>query len=97
MAQENLKPLKTLVFSMGFLLIGGTVLLGVMTWKKLAARNAACVGGEIDLKGHGSIVSSQMDGRTIRLTLKKGAGKSEMVQVDSCTAKVISSVVIEAD
>ena len=32
--KENLNPLKTLVFSMGLLLIGGTVLLGRWCGKK---------------------------------------------------------------
>ena len=103
MAQENLKPLKILVFSMGLLLLGGTVLLMGLVWKKVAAGeagaalSAGCPGGNVDLKGRGSIVDSTMEGRSMRVLLEKGDNHRELVTIDMCSGKVVSALAIESD
>jgi hypothetical protein len=102
-AKENLNPLKTLVFSMGLLLIGGTVLLGTLVWKKIAAETsglhatADCPGGNVDLKGRGTMVDSVVDGHTMRVTLEKNNGKNEMVMIDICSGKIIGSLTLDTD
>jgi len=103
MAQQNANPLKTLVISMGVLLIGGTVLLFALVVKKVSAEAAKaraaqeCAGGKVDLSGHGKIISSAMDGHIMRITLRKPPGHNETVSVDICTGKVIGTLVVETD
>jgi hypothetical protein len=102
-AKENLRPLKTLVFSMGALLLGGTVLLIGVAWQKAATHGKArvCEGGKIDLKGLGSVIDYKMDDQILRITLerqdKAGHTFNDIVTVDSCSGKTLSTLTIETD
>jgi hypothetical protein len=102
-SKENLTALKTLVISMGFLLVGGTVLLAGIVWNKVsneAARAAAgpsCAGGTIDLKGQGALVETMVDGQTLRAKTKKNNGKTTISLIDICKGTVISSITLETD
>ncbi len=86
-----------LVISMGVLLIAGTMAVGVLAWKKgfSAAPVSNCIGGTVDLKGRGTIISSQIEGNKLRLTLKKEAFKTEIVTLDLCTGKTLGTLTLE--
>ena len=99
--QENLKPLKMLVFSMGVLLLGGVVLLGALVIKKVNQEAflhspGGCPGGKIDLKGHGAITSSTIEGHTMHLTLDS-KGQSETLLIDICSGKILTTLTIDRD
>lgn len=102
-SKENSNPLKILVISMGFLLIGGTVLLMAVVWKKVSQEeaktqeSAKCEGGKLDLMGRGKIVNQLIDKDIIRITLKKSSGQQETVSAQLCTGKILGSLVIESD
>jgi hypothetical protein len=101
--QENLKPLKMLVFSMGLIMIGGTVMLVAMVWKKVNAdangtsAAYACAGGEADLAGRGQVLELSRDGKVMYVTLQKDAQHVEVATVDLCSAKVKSSLMLVVD
>jgi hypothetical protein len=102
-AKENVNPLKTLVISMGFLLIGGFIFLAAVVWQKVsteamnAKTQAECPGGQVDLKGHGTVVSTEMEKRTMRLTLKNPSGRLEVVTLNMCTGAIESTLSIVVD
>lgn len=102
-AKENVNPLKTLVISMGLLLIGGTMFLAAVVWKKVsndavhARMQAECPGAQVDLKGRGAVVATEMDKKTLRLTLKSGPGKLEVVSVNLCTGKIEGTLGLAVD
>ena len=58
---------------------------------------AECAGGEVDLKGHGLIVDSVLDGHSMRITMEKPDGRNELSMVDICTGKVTGTLVIDSD
>lgn len=104
--KENLNPLKMLLFSMGLMLIGGTVLLAVLIWEKAGEpaeahtsthEAADCAGGHVDLKGRGVIVDSTMEGQIMRVTLEKHEGKMETLMIDMCSGKIVGSLTIDSD
>ncbi len=102
-AKENLKALKTLVISMGFLLVGGTILLGGIVWKKVAAESsesahaAECTGGNVDLRGHGMVIETTVDGQTMRITTEEKDGKTDTYLVDMCHGNVITHLSLQTD
>lgn len=102
-SKENLRPLKTLVISMGFLLIGGTVFLAAVVWKKVtsdishAAKVPACPGGTLDLKGQGVVTDSRIEGRTMHLLTESKSRILSATLVDMCSGSIISKVTIETD
>lgn len=85
-----------LVISLGVLLIGGTFLLGVLMWKK-GFEGAHCAGMPVNLKGHGPVISSQIQGKKLYLTLKRNGGGAELVTVDICSGAVLSNLAIDTD
>ncbi len=83
---------------MGILLLGGTLLLAAIVWKKVSTPTAeTCPGGHIDLKGRGMITESTLDGEILRLTLGKQNGRSEFVLVDVCAGKILGGLTIDSD
>ena len=103
-SKENLTALKTLVISMGFLLVGGTVLLAGIVWKKVSAESAEvaaggpkCPGGTIDLKGKGMVIETTVEGQVMRVTTEKKEGITETYLIDMCQGKVITHVALETD
>jgi hypothetical protein len=102
-SKENLRPLKILVFSMGLLLIGGTVLLFGIILKKMSQEKnmppvvQECKGGALDLKGRGLVMESKLENNVLRLTLEKGPGHTEMLTVDACSGEITSTLVIDSD
>ncbi len=101
MNRENLTTVRTLVFSAVILLIGGTLFLMGLTWKRVTndsdpRLSGNCPGGVIDLKGHGMIVDTTVDGQIMRLSLEKREGKSETVLIDMCSGRVVTNLLIEA-
>lgn len=99
MIEQNPRPLKTLVFSLGLIAIGGMLVLGGMLWKKATdtTRMNDCAGGHVDLKGHGIVIESHNDDQLLRLTLESKAGHSEILTIDTCTAKVIGTLSLDTD
>jgi hypothetical protein len=103
-SQHHLTALKLLVILLGIVLVGGTVLLGSAVWKKISLmRNAdmlsaeECPGGEIDLKGRGIIIESHTEDQLLRLTLERKPGQNEILTVDTCTGKIIGSLLLQTD
>jgi len=101
--QENHRPLKMLVFSMGLVMIGGTVLLAAMVWKKVNAETSgvvpayACAGGEADLAGRGQVIGMERDGKSLYVTFQKDARVLEVATLDLCSGKVKTSVTLQVD
>ena len=87
---------------MGIVLMGGTVVLAGLVWKKVSADTSGapaahgCAGGAADLKGRGSVIASQIDGSKLRVTLQQ-AGGLEVVTLDMCSGKEASAVRVQAD
>ena len=102
-SKERANPVKMLVISMGFVLMGGTVMLMGVVWKKVGAETAKmkiaaeCAGGKVDLKGHGQVVNTLIDKNIMRVTLKKGAGSLETVSIDLCAGKLMGALELETD
>jgi hypothetical protein len=99
---ENIRPLKLLVFSMGLIMIGGTVLLAALVWKKVNAEAAgtgayACQGGEIDMAGRGQVLDLERDGKQLYVTFQKDAKTLEVATLDLCSGKVKSAVTMLID
>jgi len=99
---ESIRPLKMLVISMGLIMIGGTVMLAGLVWKKVNAQTNgtgayACAGGEADLKGRGQVLSLERDGKILYVTLQKNDQTLEVAGVDVCSGKVKSSVLMAID
>lgn len=87
---------------MGIVLMGGTVVLAGLVWKKVssessgAAVHSGCAGGTVNVKDRGTIIGSQVEGNKLRLTLQDGSGL-EVVTVDMCSGKESSAVRVQAD
>ncbi len=100
MSQRSASPLKFLVISMGLVLIGGFIFVASVVWKKVAtdsSRMSECPGGNVDLKGHGIIIESKLEDQILRLTMEKHAGKNEILTIDACNGKVLSTLGFETD
>lgn len=99
MAQENLTALKTLVFSMGLLLMACAAFTVGAIWSHAPKTESAfnCPGGHVSLKGRGIMIDSAVDGHVMRVTLQKGEDKNETVLLDLCTGKEIGSLSVETD
>lgn len=100
--RENLTTIRTLVFSAVILLIGGTLFLMGLTWKRVTTDvdprlSGNCLGGVVDLKGRGMVVDTTVDGQIMRVSLEKREGKNETVLIDMCSGRVINNLTIEAD
>jgi hypothetical protein len=108
MSEQNLKALKTLVISMGVVLVIGFLVVGASIWMKMKGRApgaiaaasrempANCPGGTIDLKGRGRIVDTSIEGQIMRFAIARG-DDLEMIHVDLCTAKEINTIKIITD
>lgn len=103
MAKENLTALKTLVISMGFLLVGGTVLLAAIVWKKVTAETspvaqvAECSPAPVDLTGHGTLVETMMEGRALRAVLQKKSGETEVYTINLCSGAITGKFTLKTD
>lgn len=92
-----------LVFSMGLLMIGGTLLLAGAVWKKVshegraAAASSACAGGAVDLRGRGQVMRAEREGGLLYLTLQKSGQALEVATVNLCTGEVKSAVPVTVD
>ncbi|NBO18914.1 MAG: hypothetical protein EBV03_06760 [Proteobacteria bacterium] len=88
---------------MGIVLMGGTVVLAGLVWKKVsadtsgtAAVHSGCAGGDANLKGRGQVVATQIDGSKLRLTLVQ-ASSMELVTLDVCSGKEMGAVKVQVD
>lgn len=109
MAEQNLTGLKTLVISMGILLVIGFLAVMAGAWMKLKAGTAPegktlsanipanCPGGEVNLQGRGQVVDMAVEGSTLRVALNTPEGQLEMVHFDVCSGKEIGALKITAD
>ncbi|MDX2074048.1 MAG: hypothetical protein SFX19_06765 [Alphaproteobacteria bacterium] len=108
MSDKNLNALKTLVISMGIVLVLGFLVVGAAVWMKIkgppssvaasgSALPAQCPGGAVNLKGRGQIVDTAIEGSTLRLAFAKAPGELEMVHIDLCSGKEISALKIATD
>ncbi len=88
---------------MGFVLVGGTIMLMGVVWKKVSAETtkmrlgAECAGGKVDLKGRGHVSNTLIEKNIMRVTLVKGTGGMEVVSMDVCTGHVMGSLELETD
>ena len=98
-SQENLKPLKTLVISMGVLLMAATVMMMTVVWNKASQEDVkqTCQGGILDLTGRGKITNKLINNDIVRITLQKQVGREEIVSADLCSGKILGRLSIEAD
>lgn len=108
MTERNLTALKTLVISMGVVLVVGFLVVGIAIGVNMKADGllpmahkgalpAQCPGGAVDLKGRGQIVDTAVEGSTIRFAIAKPSGELEMIHIDICTGKELSSLRITTD
>lgn len=102
--EHHLKALKLLVVSLGLILIGGSVILGTVMWKKVKVmRNtdmlssSECAGGELDLRGRGMIIESRTEDQLLRLTLETRPGQDEILTIDTCTGKIVGTLKVQTD
>ena len=99
---ENIRPLKMLVISMGLVMIGGTVLLAGMVWKKVDAQTKgigayACDGGTADLKGSGKVLRLEQDGKHLLVTMTQNAETVTVATVDTCSGKVKNTLILKVE
>lgn len=107
MSEQNLNALKTLVISMGIVLIVGFLFVGAAVWMKMKAPPAGaasvgdlpanCPGGTLDLKGRGQVVDTSVEGRLLRMAVARSDGGLEMIHIDICTGKELSTLNIMTD
>ncbi|NBX02829.1 MAG: hypothetical protein EBR02_01935 [Alphaproteobacteria bacterium] len=99
--KQSLSPLKTLVFSMGIVLIAGAVFISGGILKNFSASPAAlsadCKGGQLDLTGRGMVVESRTEDQIMRLSLEKKPGSMEILTVDVCSGKILGSLQLNTD
>ena len=94
--EKNLKALKTLVISMGVLLVVGFFIACAGAWMKFRAPAAACASHGVDLSGKGRLVFSALDGDTLRLLFARDKTR-EVVLLEVCSGKVLNSLTIRVD
>lgn len=105
MSDKNLNALKTLVISMGVVLILGFVTVAAAVWMKMNSGTgmqqggipANCKGGDLDLKGRGHIIDTAVEGTVLRVALDNGKGQIEVVHVDICSGRELTSLKIQTD
>ena len=98
-SKENLRPLKILVFSMGLLLVGGTILLFALVIKKVnqEGKPQACEKKTLELAGRGQLVETQLEGGKLRVMLVAAPGEYEIITLDACRGQELGSLRIKAD
>lgn len=109
MSDKNPNAFKTLVISMGIMLVVGALVVAAAIGLKMqtatpsavvAAKSALpspCPGGAVDLKGRGHIVDTSIEGSTLRLAFAREGGQLEMVHIDICSGKELSALKITTD
>lgn len=100
--EKSLTALKTLVVSMGIVLVVGFLVVMAAAWMKMKATSAQtvasnCKGGDVDLKGRGTVIDTNYNGNILRIVLAKPDGEVEVAQIDLCTGKQVGSVKIATD
>ncbi len=98
--KQSLTPLKTLVFSMGIVLIAGSVFISGTVWKSFsgnAALSGDCKGGQLDLSGRGVVMESRTEDQIMRLSLEKKPGHMEIITVDVCSGNILGSLQLTTD
>lgn len=99
--EPNLKGLKTLVVSMGILLVVGFLITIAGAWMKFKAASAsisnACKDVTVDLKNRGKLVDKTLSGERLILTFKSPEGGLEIIHVDTCSGKQLNSLKILTD
>lgn len=95
---KSLTALKTLVISMGIVLVLGFLMVGASVWMKMKSGiPASCALEPVNLKGRGHVVGTGIDGKNLRIILSHPDGALEVVQVDSCSGKELSTLKILTD
>lgn len=88
---------------MGLVLMGGTVVLVGLVWKKIAQEGAKpgltsqCAAVAVDLSGRGALLRHEQDGSKIRLVLHGHNHEMSFITLDSCTGQKLNDVTITAD
>lgn len=94
--ESSLKSLKTLVISMGILLVLGFLITLAGAWMKFQGKKStdskACSGSVVELKGKGKLLHSETQDGKITLTFSQKTGEREFITLDSCTGKQLSRV-----
>jgi len=108
MSEQNLNALKTLVISMGVVLVLGFVVVGAAAWMKMKGAPAIsatskvglpadCPGGDLNLAGRGKIIDTSVDGQLMRVALAGRDGSIQVVHIDVCSGKELSALRITTD
>lgn len=92
--EQNLFPLKTLVLSLGALLIGGTVVLVAGLYGK---GQGGCASGTVDLRGRGALNGINTQGERVYVSIPKEPGRLDIVTIDPCTGKEQATLTLMAD
>jgi len=105
--QDNLRALKTVVISLGVLLLLGSALLIGLVVHKLGSRGAGtqlavedCEANEIDLRGRGELMDTTLEGGTVRMMFADDdddADRTTVVTLDSCSGEVLSDLTVLSD
>lgn len=108
MAEQNLKALKTLVISMGVILVVGFFIVMAAAWAKMKAATvpsgaktevgvpADCKGGEIDVSGRGRLSDTSVQGSQLRMVFNR-AGEFEIMHVDLCSGQQVGSLKVRTE
>jgi hypothetical protein len=110
--KDNLLPLKILVGVLGVMLLVGVAVLialavhrpagpgGAIAAEAAPATASECDGKNVDLRGHGAIINSAIDGKVLRVMFADDdddTERTEVVTVDTCTGKVLADVKVMSD
>jgi hypothetical protein len=88
-----MQALRVLVVVMGVMIVGGTITLGVLVWRKLGSVGAPVVAASVLLEEpEGTrIMQASAAGETVVLRLE-GGGPDRVVVVDTRTGRVVGRV-----
>jgi hypothetical protein len=95
--KDNLKPLKILVISLGFILLGGIVLLvaGLVQKFKSMDTSKICANQTITLQDDETITMMDTSENELRLLVNNSKGETAIVIVDRCEGSITQRLRIE--
>jgi len=95
--QPNLFPLKLIVISLGFLLIGGTIWVFAAIASKAGkeiSHTQHCADAVVHLEGKGTITAIAPQGDIVQITLATPP-KTALITIDRCSGKILQTLTVE--
>ncbi len=102
--------LKMIVYSMGVMLIGGTILFVVLMVQKFndgslfkkgsgnTVEAASCDDKKIDVRGRGILRNAELDGQQVKLWFADDSGNHHrLIIADSCSGAIVREVEVQVD